>query len=65
MKRIRSHLEALLNSDQFTYPELRNMLLTLMLDQFFIFFIGVLSTAMVSSVGEAAIAARSAAPSAR
>lgn len=57
MKRIRSHLEALLNSDQFTYPELRNMLLTLMLDQFFIFFIGVLSTAMVSSVGEAAIAA--------
>lgn len=57
MKRIRAHLEGLLSSDQFTYPKIRNMLLTLMLDQFFIFFIGVLSTAMVSSVGEAAIAA--------
>ena len=33
------------------------MFLTLIVDQFFIFFIGVLSTAMVSSVGEAAIAA--------
>ena len=33
------------------------MFLTLIIDQFFIFFIGVLSTAMVSSVGEAAIAA--------
>jgi len=57
MERIRNRLRALLESDQFTYPELRNMFLTLMLDQFFIFFIGTLSTAMVSSVGEAAIAA--------
>ena len=57
MERLRKRLNDMLSSDQFTYPELRNMLLTLMLDQFFIFFIGVLSTAMVSSVGEAAIAA--------
>jgi len=49
----------MLESEQFTSAELWKMFLTLMLDQFFIFFIGVLSTAMVSSVGEAAIAAAS------
>ncbi len=57
MKRIRAHLENLLSSDQFDYSRIRSMMLTLMLDQFFIYSIGVLSTAMVSSVGEAAIAA--------
>ena len=57
MKRIRAHLEGLLSSEQFTYPALRSMLLTLILDQFCIYIMGVLSTALVSSVGEAAIAA--------
>lgn len=50
-------LDSLLTTEQFTYGKLKNMFLTLMLDQFFIFSIGMLSTAMVSSVGEAAIAA--------
>ena len=54
---IRGKLEKLLTTDQFSYPELRSMFLTLALDQFFIFFIGMLSTALVSSVGEAAVAA--------
>lgn len=57
MKYLRKRLEALLTTEQFTYPKLRDMFFTLILDQFFIFFIGMLSTAMVSSVGEAAIAA--------
>ena len=57
MKRIRAHLEGLLRSEQFTYPALRSMLLTLILDQFCIYIMGVFSTALVSSVGEAAIAA--------
>ena len=59
MTRIFNRVPAMLESDQFTWVELRKMFLTLLLDQFFIFFIGVLSTAMVSSVGEAAIAAAS------
>ena len=59
MTRILNRVPAMLESDQFTWIELRKMFLTLLLDQFFIFFIGVLSTAMVSSVGEAAIAAAS------
>ena len=57
MKRPGERLRELLNSDQFTYPELQKMFWTLTLDQFFIFFISMLSTAMVSSVGEAAMAA--------
>ena len=57
MRLIRNRLNALLTTDQFTYTQLRGMFLTLMLDQFFIFFINTLSTAMVSSIGEAAIAA--------
>lgn len=57
MERIRNRMHSLLASEQFTYLELRNMFLTLTLDQFFIFFIGVLATAMVSSVGPQAIAA--------
>lgn len=54
---VRSRLEQSLGSEQFTYPQLRSMFLTLALDQFFIVIINVLSTAMVSSTGEAAIAA--------
>lgn len=57
MNRARRWLEKLLTTEMFQYAELRKMFLTLLLDQFFIFFIGVLSTAMVSSVGEAAMAA--------
>ncbi len=53
----RSRLEKALDSEQFTYAQLKSMYLTLVLDQFFIIFINVLSTAMVSSTGEAAIAA--------
>jgi len=57
VKAVNARLESALNSEQFTYPQLRSMFLTLVLDQFFIVFINVLSTAMVSSTGEAAIAA--------
>ena len=52
-------MERLLNSDLFTWPELRKMFLTLLLDSFFIFFMGVLSSMLVSRVGEAAMAATS------
>lgn len=57
MSKLNARLEGMLTTDQFRYPELRSMFLTLTLDQFFICFIGLLSTALVSSVGEAAIAA--------
>lgn len=50
-------LDGLLTTEQFAYPELKSMFWTLALDSFFIFSIGMLSTALVSSVGEAAIAA--------
>ena len=52
-------LDGLLTTEQFAYPELKSMFWTLALDSFFIFSIGMLSTALVSSVGEAAIAAAS------
>ena len=55
--RINNWLEKSFTSAQFTYKEIRSMFFTLILDQFFIMFIGMLSTAMVSSTGEAAIAA--------
>ena len=55
--KLQNRLDALLTSSQFTAQELSKMFLTLALDQFFIFLISMLSTAMVSSVGEAAIAA--------
>jgi len=57
MKKLTGWLERSFTSTQFSYKELRGMYLTLVLDQFFIMFIGFLSTAMVSSTGEAAIAA--------
>ena len=50
-------LEKRLNSQQFSYKKLRGMFLPLVLDQLFIFVIGILSTAMVSSSGQEAIAA--------
>ena len=57
MQRIRQKLESMLTTDQFAYPELKKMFLTLLLDQFFIFFIALLSAMLVSRVGEAAMAA--------
>ena len=50
-------LDAYLTTEQFSFKELRGMFLTLLLDQLFIYLIGMVSTALVSSVGEAAIAA--------
>lgn len=55
--KINNWLENSFTTTQFTYKEIRGMFFTLILDQFFIMFIGMLSTAMVSSTGEAAIAA--------
>ena len=57
MNRLNRLLDRMFTTDQMEWPKLRSMFLTLVLDQFFIFFIGMLSTALVSSVGEAAIAA--------
>ena len=54
---LQQKMNDLLTTEQFTYKELRSMYLTLLLDQFFIMIIGMVSTALVSSVGEAAIAA--------
>ena len=45
------------DSKQFTYDELKKMFIPLLLDQLFIFSIGMLSTAMVSSSGEGAMTA--------
>ena len=59
MNRIRDRLDHLLTTELFTYPQLRKMFFTLLLDSFFIFFIGVLSSMLVSRVGEAAMAATS------
>lgn len=57
IKKMNAWLEDAFTSEYFTYPQLRGMFFTLMVDQFFIIFINMLSTAMVSSTGEAAIAA--------
>ncbi len=57
MQRLNRKLNDLLTSEQFDYPNLRRMYLTLVLDSFFICFISVISTALVSSIGEAAVAA--------
>ncbi len=55
--RIRLWLEKLFTTEQFTFSHLLSMFVPLVLDQLFIFGIGILSTAMVSSSGEAAISA--------
>ena len=57
IRKMNGWLEDAFNSAYFTYPQLRGMFFTLLVDQFFIIFINMLSTAMVSSTGEAAIAA--------
>ena len=55
--KLNQRLDKWFTSDQFTWPTLRKMFLTLLLDQFFIYFINVMSTMLVSRVGEAAMAA--------
>ncbi|MBQ3080035.1 MAG: MATE family efflux transporter [Clostridia bacterium] len=55
--KIDEKLKKRLDSEQFHYEQLRGMFLPLVLDQLFIFVIGILSTAMVSSSGQEAIAA--------
>jgi len=50
-------MEREFTSELFDYKTLRGMFLTLALDQFSIIFLNVICTALVSSVGEAAIAA--------
>ena len=57
VRKMNAWLEDAFTSEYFTYPQLRGMFFTLMIDQFFIIFINMLSTAMVASTGEAAIAA--------
>lgn len=57
VKKINAWLEDAFTSEHFTYQQMRGMFCTLMLDSFFIIFINMLSSAMVSSTGEAAIAA--------
>ena len=57
MNRVNDYLERQFTSEQMDWPKIRSMFLTLVLDQFCILSISVLSTALVSSVGEAAIAA--------
>lgn len=55
--RLTVKLNELFSTEQFTYAQLRQMFVPLLLDQLFIFLMGMLSTAMVSSSGEAAISA--------
>lgn len=50
-------MERMLTTPLFSYAQLRRMYVPLVFDQLFIFGIGMLSTAMVSSSGEAAISA--------
>lgn len=57
VRKINGWLEDAFTSEYFTYRQLRGMFFTLVIDQFFIIFINMMSTAMVSSTGEAAIAA--------
>ncbi len=54
---VRSKLKSRFDSDLFTYEQLRDMFIPLLLDQVFIFGIGLLSSAMVSSSGNGAISA--------
>ncbi|MGN0779546.1 MAG: MATE family efflux transporter [Aristaeellaceae bacterium] len=57
MSKLHGWLEDAFTSEHFTYPQLRGMYGTLLLDSFFIILINMLSSAMVASTGEAAIAA--------
>ena len=57
MNRFGQTMEKWFSSDMFSWTELRKMFLTLLMDQSFIYIISVLSTMLVSRVGEAAMAA--------
>ncbi len=57
IRKTNAWLEDSFTSEHFTYAQLRSMFFALIMDQFFIVFINMLSTSMVSSTGEAAIAA--------
>jgi len=57
LSKIRASLSQRFDSRLFTYVELRDMFFPLLLDQLFIFSIGMLSSAMVSSSGEGAMTA--------
>lgn len=57
LRKINNALDARFTTSLFTYKELRKMYFPLVLDQLFIFIIGVLSTAMVASSGTGAAAA--------
>ena len=57
LKRIENTLKKRFDSEQFTYKQLRDMFFPLVMDQLFIFIIGMLSSAMVSSSHEGAAAA--------
>ncbi len=54
--RIEKNLKERFDSEQFTYRQLRDMFFPLVMDQLFIFIIGMLSSAMVSSSHEGAAA---------
>lgn len=54
---LQARLDGMLTTDMFTSRELQSMFWTLLLDSFFIRLISVMSTAMVASTGEAAMAA--------
>lgn len=55
--RVSRKLDTLFTTDQFTYTQIRQMFIPLLLDQLFIFAINILSMAMVSSSSEEAISA--------
>ncbi|MBR6524459.1 MAG: hypothetical protein IKT57_00640, partial [Clostridia bacterium] len=55
MGKFNGWLRKLFDSDMFTTKEILNMFYPLLLDQFAIHMIGVLSTSLVSSVGPQAI----------
>lgn len=57
IKKLNQWLEEAFTSEHFTFRQLASMLFTLILDSFSIMIIGVLSSSMVSSIGEAAMAA--------
>ena len=57
IQKLNRWLEDSFTSEHFTFRQLAGMLITLIMDSFSIMIIGVLSSSMVSSVGEAAMAA--------
>ncbi len=55
--RLKHWLDEAFTSDHFTFKQIASMLVTLIMDSFFIMIINVLASSMVSSIGEAAMAA--------